>query len=139
VPLDEAARVVHRWPGWIPWVVFGGGLAVAGVGGLIQFNASDLMDDYDRTIARDCAVMGCDLTDPKYADLVDKRKSAEFRNKVAISVITVGAVGAVAGGVMLVLNRGRTVYDNSAEERGIARVDFVPHDDGGVLTVSGRF
>jgi hypothetical protein len=139
IPLDQAARVVHRWPGWIPWLVFGGGLAVAGVGGLIQFNASDLMDDYDRTIARDCAMMGCDLGDPKYADLVDKRKSAEFRNKVAISVITVGAVGAVAGGVMLVLNRGQTVYDNSAEERGVARVDFVPHDDGGVLTVSGRF
>jgi hypothetical protein len=139
VPLDQAARVVHRWPGWIPWVVFGGGLAIAGVGGLIQLNATDLRDDYDRTIARDCRENGCDLTDPKYADLADKLTSAKLRNKIAISVIAVGAAGAVAGGVMLVLNRGRTVYDNTAEERGIARVDFVPSDDGGVLTLSGRF
>ncbi|HEY5927750.1 MAG TPA: hypothetical protein VIV11_38960 [Kofleriaceae bacterium] len=139
VPLDKAARVVHRWPGWIPWLVFGGGLAVAGVGGLIQINATDLMDDYDRTIARDCAVMGCDLDEPQYADLVDKRKTSEFRNKVAISVITVGAVGVVAGGVMLFMNRGQTVYDNSVEKRGVARLDFVPHDDGGVLTLSGKF
>lgn len=141
VPLAQAARVVHRWPGWIPWVVFGGGLAVAGVGGLIQYNASSLMDDYERTIARDCAVMGCDLSDPQYADLVDKRESAELRNKVAIGVISVGAAGAIVGGVMLVMNRGRTVYDNSAERRGpaAARLDFVPRTSGGVVTLSGRF
>ncbi|HEX5063390.1 MAG TPA: hypothetical protein VFV99_28635 [Kofleriaceae bacterium] len=140
MPLDKAAKVVHRWPGWIPWVVFGGGLAVAGVGGLIQINANDLMDDYDRTIARDCANVGCDLTDAKYDDLNNKRDKAEFRNKIAISVMTVGAVGAIAGGVMLVMNRGRTVYDNSAETRGpVTRLDFVPHDDGGVLTLSGGF
>jgi hypothetical protein len=141
VPLDKAARVEHRWPGWIPWLVFGGGLAVAGVGGLIQYSASDLMDDYDSTIARDCAVTGCDLTDPQYAELVDKRDSAELRNKVAIGVITVGAVGAIAGGVMLVMNRGRTVYDNSVEKRGPAgaRLDVVPRDGGGVVTLNGRF
>jgi hypothetical protein len=141
VPLAGAAKIVHRWPTWIPWVVFGGGLFVAGVGGLIQINANDLMDDYDRTIARDCAVMGCDLTDAQYTDLVSKKDRALFRNKLAIGVMAVGAAGAIGGGVMLVLNRGRTVYDNSAEKVGpaSARLDFVPHDDGGVLTLSGKF
>ena len=139
LPLSKGARVVHRWPEWIPWVVFGGGLAVAGVGGMIQYNASDLMDEYDRTIARDCAVMGCDLEDPRYAELVDKRDSAEMRNKIALGVIGVGAAGAIAGGVMLVMNRGRTVYDNTAERRGPVAVDFVPHRGGGGFAVSGRF
>jgi tetratricopeptide (TPR) repeat protein len=141
VPLAQAARVVHRWPEWIPWVVFGSGLAVASAGGLIQYSASDLMDDYDRTIARDCAVMGCDLSDPRYAELVDQRQRAQMRNKIAIGVIGVGAAGAIAGGVMLVMNRGRTVYDNSAERRGpeAARLDFVPHAGGGVVSVSGGF
>jgi hypothetical protein len=38
------------------------------------------------------------------------------------------------------MNRGQTVYDNSAEQRGgTARLDFVPHHDGGVVTLSGRF
>lgn len=140
VPLASAAQVVHRWPAWIPWVVFGSGLGLASVGVMIQYNANDLMDDYERTIARDCAVMGCDLSSPQYADLVDKRESAQLRNKIAIGVISVGAVGAIAGGVMLVMNRGRTVYDNGAERRGpAARLDFVPHDGGGVVTLSGGF
>jgi hypothetical protein len=41
---------------------------------------------------------------------------------------------------MLFLNRGRTVYDNSVERRGpTTRLDVVPHDDGGLVTVSGSF
>jgi hypothetical protein len=144
VPLAKAAKIVHRWPAWIPWVVFGGGLAVAGVGGLIQINANDLMNDYDRTIARDCAVTGCDLEQTNdqgekvYADLIAKRETSERRNVIAISVISVGAAGAVAGGVMLWLNRGRTVYEHPVEKRGVA-AGFVPHHDGGVFVLSGRF
>ena len=141
VPLDKAAKVVHRWPTWIPWVVFGGGLAVAGVGGLIQINAANEMDDYDREIARDCAVMGCDLSQPDFDHLRAKKSSAELQNKIAISVISVGAAATIAGGVMLFMNRGRTVYDNSAEKRGPAgaRLDVVPHHDGGMVTLSGKF
>jgi tetratricopeptide (TPR) repeat protein len=144
IPLDQAAKVVHRWPAWIPWLVFGSGLAVAGIGGLIEYNAQDKMDTYDRTIARDCAVKGCDLNDG--SDLSDElnqlHRQAVFRDKLAIGVISVGAAVTIGGGVMLWMNRGQTVYDNSAEVRGptgVARVDFVPRDGGGVVTWSGRF
>jgi hypothetical protein len=143
IPLDQAAKIVHRWPGWIPWMVFGSGLAIAGIGGLIEYNAQDKMSEYDRTIARDCAIMGCNLNDGSALsnELNQTRQQAEFRDKVAITVITVGVVGAAAGGVMLFMNRGQTVYDNSAEVRGpaAARFDFVPHHDGGIVTMTRQF
>ena len=45
VPLADAAKVVHRWPGWLPWAVFGGGLAVAGLRRPDQVQASARMDE----------------------------------------------------------------------------------------------
>lgn len=146
VPLEKAARVVHRWPTWVPWVVFGSGMVIGGVGGFIKYTANEIMSDYDGTIARNCAVTGCNLEDPN--DPTAQYLNAQYdramrRDAIGITVISVGAAVAVAGGVMLFLNRGQTVYDNSAEVRGragvAARLDFVPHEGGGVMTVRGRF
>src|SRR5262249_48643889 len=111
-----------------------------GIGGLTMFTASELMGDYDRTIARDCAVTGCDLSQPMNAHINALHDRATNREKLGIGIMSVGAVGAIAGGVLLFMNRGITVYDNSAEARGqTARFDFVPHEDGGVFTYSGGF
>ena len=145
VPLENAAKIVHRWPGWVPWVVFGGGIVVAGIGGFAKYTASEIMADYDRTIARDCAGGGCDLSNPddmRARDLNAQYDTAITRDRIAITVISVGAAGIIAGGVMLFLNRGQTVYDNSAETRGptgATRLDVVPTDGGGVMTVRGWF
>jgi len=138
LPISQSARIVHRWSGWIPWVVFGSGLVVAGVGGLLEFSAADIMHDYDGQVARDCAVMACDLNDPAHAELKATYDRANTRQAIASTIVGVGLAGAAVGGVMLFLNRGQTVYDNSAEVRG-ARLDVVPRDGGGVLTLSGRF
>lgn len=140
VPLATAAKIEHRWPAWIPWVVFGGGLAVAGVGGLVEGFAVGKMDAFDKQIQRDCGVNGCDLSLPQYEQLRGQKADAERLDKVGITVISVGAVTAVAGGVMLFMNRGRTVYDTSVEKRGPSAVSVVPmRDGGGVLVLSGRF
>ena len=53
--------------------------------------------------------------------------TGRVQDKIAIGVITVGAAAAIAGGAMLVLNRGETIY--SVE----------PQAGGGMLTASGRF
>lgn len=142
MPLEKAAKVVHRWATWMPWLVFGGGLAVTGIGGFIEWTAQDKMDDFDRTVTRECGGTGCDLNaDTDLArDLRAIKASSESLDRIGISVICVGVVGAAVGGVMLFMNRGQTVYDNSVEVRGAtARLDVVPRDGGGVLTVSGRF
>lgn len=151
VPLAKAARVVHRWPTWMPWVVFGSGLAVAGFGTLLQYNAGQDMDAYDSQVQSECAVTGCrldnlDPNDPSYADdlmranrLNNMRESAERQSTIAISVLAVGAVGAAVGGVLLFMNRGQTVYEDPAKA-GTPTVNVSPTGDGGgIVTLSGRF
>jgi hypothetical protein len=142
VPLDKAAKVVHHWPTWIPWVVFGGGVTLATFGALIQFDASGKMNDYDQGVGSLCMVTGCNLSMPKNQaeqDLVDLKSSAETYNKVGVTVITVGIAGAVAGGVMLFMNRGKTVYEEPMKP-GEPMVGVVPtRDGGGLMTLSGRF
>jgi hypothetical protein len=136
IPLASAAKIAHRWPTWVPWSVFGGGLAIAGLGGLIQLQSNARMDSYDRQVARNCSLVHCDPNDPTMLDASDK-ESAERLNSIAIGVISVGAGVAIAGGVMLYLNRGRTVYENSTEKA--ARVDVVPQRGGGLVTLGVRF
>jgi len=143
VPLDKAAKIVHRWPTWIPWVVFVGGLGVTGVGVLFKVQAEGRMNDYDQQVAIQCAVTGCDLNNPMpnsiEASLVDQRQSAESLDKVAITVISVGAVTAAVGGVMLFMNRGRTVYEDPTGKEGPV-VNVTPtRDGGGMVTLGGHF
>jgi tetratricopeptide (TPR) repeat protein len=142
VPLDKAAKVVHKWPTWIPWVVFGGGLTLATFGALIQFEASSKMNDYDQGVGSLCMVTGCNPSMPKNQaeqDLVALKSSAENYNKVGVTVISVGVAGAVAGGIMLFMNRGKTVYEEPMKP-GAPQVGVVPmRDGGGLMTVSGRF
>ncbi len=137
-PLTKAARVVHRYPAWVPWAVFGGGLIVAGAGGLMNLKAASDMDIYDRQIASACADQGC--TEEELAGgLSDQRDSALRLNKIAIGVMVVGAVTAVTGGVMLYLNRGKTVYAESRESIGDTKVTVIPTADGALMTMFGRF
>lgn len=132
-PLEAAARIEHRWPTWIPWVVFGGGLAVGGMGALVQLKAASDMRAFDRDIARECDT-GCP-SDQLPAGAADKRELAELENKIGIAVISVGAAAAVTGGVLLYLNRGRTVYP-----REVQQLSVVPVRGGGAaVTWVGRF
>ncbi|HEX5060312.1 MAG TPA: hypothetical protein VFV99_13180 [Kofleriaceae bacterium] len=136
IPLETAAKITHRWPGWVPWSVFGGGLAIAGVGGLLQLQAASRMDSYDKQVTRNCSDIHCDPNDPTMLDTSDKQ-SAERLSVIAISVMSVGAAAAITGGVMLYMNRGRTVYEKSVEKA--ARIDVVPTKGGGLVTVGGSF
>jgi len=134
VPLEKAAKVVHRYPTWMPWTVFGGGLVVAGFGGLIQYEASQSMASYDRQVTTNCAGTGC--TPAQAAAFQGDRDAAQRDNKIAIGVIGVGAAGAILGGVLLYMNRGRTVY----EEQQTPAIALVPlREGGGALTFSGRW
>lgn len=132
IPLERAARIEHRWPTWVPWVVFVGGLTVGGIGGLVQLKASSDMKSFDRDVANNCD-NGCteEELDP---DTRDRRDLANLESTIGISVISVGAAAAVTGGVLLYLNRGRTVYPNERRQVGI-----VPTAGGAAVTFGGRF
>lgn len=128
VPLAAAAKFEHRWPQWIPWSVFGGGLVLAGIGGLIELQAQANLDGYKRQVQLQCRDMPCEpgVVDPT------QRDRAKTQDAIALGVISVGAAAAIAGGVMLYLNRGRTVYEKT-------RVQVVPVNGGGAVTLGGAF
>jgi hypothetical protein len=131
--------------------VFGGGLAVTGLGVLLEVDAQNQMNQYDQDVAGACAVNGCNLnatlnemmTNKTEVDVADRlnaqRERAESRDRLAIGVIAVGAVGAAVGGVLLFLNRGQTVYEDPTKA-GEPVVNVTPTRDGGAtVSLSGRF
>jgi len=146
VPLDKAAKVVHRWPQWIPWVVFGSSLAVVGVGAFLEVDAQNQMSDYDNDVANFCGGGGCNLENPMTDDekktakfLNDERSAAGGRDKLAVGGLTVGACWVGAGGGLLFMSRGQTVYEDPAKQQG-PMVRMTPtRDGGGLVTLSGRF
>jgi len=137
VPLGKAAKIVHKWSTWVPWTVFGGGLVVAGIGGLVQWKASSDMSDFDKQVSNNCGGVGCASNDPRIN--TGLRDSAQTENKIAISVITVGVATAVVGGVMLYMNRGRTVYEGGVEKQGPTVMVSPTRDGGGLVSLSGSF
>ena len=124
VPVARTAKITRRWGMWVPWSVFGGGLALTGLGALIELKASSDFAAFDRMVQRDCA-KGC--TEVDYGT----RNTARLENRIGVGTLTVGAVAVAAGAVMIYLNRARTSYPTEIEVR--------PTQAGGVVTMGGRF
>lgn len=129
-PLAAAAHIEHRWPQYIPWSVFGGGLAVAGVGILVQVIGLGQMKDYDHWVDEKCTG-NCQADElPPY--IADLKTGAELKSAIGVSLMVTGAAAVAAGAVMLYLNRGRTVYPASVEVAPIA-------GGGAAVSWNGRF
>ncbi|HEY4177332.1 MAG TPA: hypothetical protein VGM90_10885 [Kofleriaceae bacterium] len=133
-PLTTAARIEHRWPQWLPWVVFGGGLAVAGIGGLVDLNAAGKADDYDRAVAQKCPMSACNPA--VLGSDADLKNQAETRRNIAYGLFAAGGAITIGGAVMLYMNRGRTVYPESVEK---VTPSVAPMPGGAALSFSGRF
>lgn len=131
-PYERSGKVVHRWPTWVPWLVVGAGLTVTGIGGLIEYQSFQTMDGYDRALVTACFDTGCNEAHPLPPSIAAQKGRAELQNRIAIGVMATGVATVVTGGVLLYLNRGRTVYP--AE-----RIDVTPTQGGAAVSFSGRF
>jgi hypothetical protein len=136
-PMAKAARIEHRWAAWMPWVVFGGGFAVAGIGGLLDLSAASDMSSYDRQVTDKCAFVACVPGDGMLDQSVfDLRSRAELKSAFAVSIMIAGGATIATGAVMLYMNRGRTVYPETTEK-------FVPSvtplPGGAALSLAGAF
>jgi hypothetical protein len=127
VPLS-AATIGHRWAEWKPWVVLGSGLVVLGIGGLVEYQASQDMAAFDRSLALSCADSGCGPARPIPTNVAAEQTRARRENDIAVGVMTLGLAGAAAGGVLLYMNRGLPVMPT---------IEHMP--GGGAVTFSGRF
>ncbi len=124
---ESAARIEHRWPGYLPWVVFGAGFGVAGIGGLLDLAAKSDRDSYDLVVAQRCTTSTC--TPSQLADVQHLKDSAHAKAILGGSALVVGGAAIATGAVMLYLNRGRTVYPDVAPIAG----------GGAAVSLSGRF
>ncbi|HEY5946285.1 MAG TPA: hypothetical protein VIV40_12370 [Kofleriaceae bacterium] len=130
-PLAAAATVTHRWQTWIPWAVVGGGVVLLGLGGVAETIAVRDHDRFYDRVARECAPTGCP------ADFAsDLKDQAVVENRIGIGLMSAGAATLIGGGVMLYMNRWRTVYGQDAP-----RVDaaFVPTATGANVSVRVAF
>jgi hypothetical protein len=136
-PLAKAARVEHRWPQWVPWGVFIGGFAVGGFGVLLNVWSANDMEAYDTAIGQQCPTMACDVEhDPNLVDSRDLDDSARTKNIVGVSLMVTGGAAIAAGGLMLYLNRGRTVYPTTIEKM---QPSITPMPGGAAFSLSGAF
>jgi tetratricopeptide repeat protein len=132
LPLSKVTKIVHRWSSWKPWVALGGGVALAGVGGLVRLEASSLMETYGHDVAASCTVMVCPVT----FDAATK-DAAVRDNAIAISLVSAGAAVAITSGVLLYMNRGRTVYERPAARAPVVGIGAA--SGGGWVTLGGGF
>ena len=132
-PIEHTGKVVHRWATWVPWLVVGAGLTVTGIGGLIEYQSYQTMNEYDRSLVTACFDTGCDPAHPLPSSIAATKDRAELQNQVAVGVMTAGIATVVTGGVLLYLNRSRTVYPTAEH------IDVTPTSGGAAVSVRGRF
>lgn len=130
--LTRNARIEHRWSQWVPWSVVGGGVALAGVAGLLHLAATSNQDAYRELVAETCPT-GCNTNELDHS--LESR--ASLQNDIAIGVLSVGAAAVVTGGLLVFMNRGKTVYETPAPAPTTVRI--VPTVGGGAVTWSGAF
>ena len=107
----DRARVVVKYtdapptrtmPVWVPWVTMGGGVVLAGAGGLLALGAQSDVDDFDSAVA----AMSGDLPVPAMVD--DGRLGSSDDKRTAATVLAIGGAVAIVTGVTLaIMNRKR--------------------------------
>jgi hypothetical protein len=109
-PIERAGKLVHRWSTWVPWVVVGAGITVTAVGGLIEYQSFKTMDEYDRALIAPCVGVGCGPDNPIPQNVQALEDRAKLQNAIAVGVMSAGIATVITGGVLLYMNRARTVY-----------------------------
>ncbi len=103
--IESAVVIKYRYPRWIPFTITGMGAAI-GIGGVLTYLVGrSQMNDFHDEFTIQCPG-GC------YADLRDKpllrdlRNRAQLKGGVGIGLMGGGGAGAIAGTVMVLMNRG---------------------------------
>ncbi len=140
VTIANATVYRTRWKTWKPWAVAGGGVALAGLGLLVNAQASYEMDRIKGQVLDSCGPAGC--TADQYRSL--QYDSAESRavtlNRVGVGMIVAGGAVVVGGVVAVILNRPRPfVPERQPPVVHAARLVPTWSPDGGGVTVLGSF
>ena len=127
---EELTEYRHRWPVWMPWTIFGAGVAVAAVGGTLHGVGVSKIHKFDDH-AQANGLLGITTTD---ADR-DLRTDGIALQKGAVGLYAVGGAAIVSGITLIILNKakpylfGKPVDDSGSAEGSVATpsaVSLVP-------------
>jgi len=129
---EELTAYERKFPSWLPWVVTGAGVVVAGIGGLLHSQAIGDYDDFDAWAA-ECEQdtgMACPVT-PAAQSL---RDGGDTKQTAAGVMYVVGGAAVVTGVTLMLLNRPRPyrIDRESSEPTGVTVVPVVSPDGAGV-------
>lgn len=125
--LSDLTRYKRKFAPWVSYAVIGGGVAIAGVGGLLHASASSDIKSFD------AAVEQCGGCVPS-SDLTSKRDGASTKQTIGFVGYGVGAAAVVAGVTLMILNRPQPyrIDAESQEPKGVVVVPVVDRKGVGV-------
>jgi hypothetical protein len=136
---EQLTHYKRRWPLYVPVAVLAAGVVAAGVGGILNWQATESFKAYDRGVSScslGSATGGCT---PNGA-LAGKRSAGDAMQGSAFALYGIGAALVAAGGVLMYLDRARPYH---VEQGDTAQppviVAPVVSSNGGGATVMVRF
>jgi tetratricopeptide (TPR) repeat protein len=103
---EQLTRYRRHWSVALPWSVLAAGVAVAAVGGILHWQASERIKDYDQGIGSCSAGSASGGCMPNEA-LASKKSQGESMQGAAFAFYGIGAAAAVAGAALVYVNRAR--------------------------------
>jgi tetratricopeptide (TPR) repeat protein len=132
--LTEYRRVL---PVAVPWVVLGGGAAVAAAGVGLQLAAKGAYAGYDAAVAA-CAApesLGCTLR----PDIASRRSSGDTLQALAWTTFVVGGAAVITGSVLVYVNRPQAYLRTVEVAQPTAALVPVLVPGGAGLSLAGTF
>lgn len=135
VPVEEEMVTTRRWAKWKPWAVVGGAVALAAVGGGLQWAADRRRDGYEAVVANECMQVCTGDDAGMWLRGLDR---AIVENRAALGMFAVSGAGLAAGLILLYLNRSR-LRANPEAGRARMRVTSTVSRGGAGLAVRLAF
>jgi tetratricopeptide (TPR) repeat protein len=98
--LADATVMRTRWDAWKPWGVVAGGVALGGLGGLLDLKAKSDLDAFQKNLTAQCMHTGC-----APGAVPSGESTAIAENRIAIGAMIVGGAAVVTGVALVILNR----------------------------------
>jgi hypothetical protein len=111
---EQLTRYKRRWPIYVPVAVLAAGVVAAGVGGILNWQATESFHAYDSGITK-CSVGSVTGGCMPNGELAGKRSSGDAMQGSAFALYAVGAGLVAAGGVLLYMDRARPYHVEQGE------------------------
>jgi len=127
VPLDRAIEYRYPMQRWLPWTIGGAGVAVAATGLAVWLAGRSQLDQFYNDVGATCPD-GCTLKSQPL--LSNEESSALLKGKIGVGLMVGGGAAAVAGAVLIIMNR---------PTRFLPNVEVQPTQGGVAAAWTGHF